>query len=248
MCSTCRLPPVKRVPLARLGLLAALIGTTLLTYACKATTLTTTHATVWTDSTVALAWLRNYPNHRTTFVCNGATVIRTITSPSQWKHCPRQHNPADMVTTGSTPSQLKASNLRSHDPYWVSKEPVHWPCADDTPTDLHVLPDARTTAAHILIVGLPQPVLVPLTSTFPGELTADGLTSAGTYLLRASQVQSFPTDHNVLDNNAPVPDGPKMTTLNPFLDEGIIRVAGRLHLSARKGDEQHPIIRDGDCQ
>jgi hypothetical protein len=88
-CSKNRLAPVKRVTLPRLDLLAALVGTLLLSYFCEATGYIT-QATSWTDSTVALSWIRSDPKRWKTFVCNRVTEIQSHTSPTQWRHCKTQ--------------------------------------------------------------------------------------------------------------------------------------------------------------
>ena len=88
VCSKNRLAPVKRVTLPRLELLAALVGTRLLKYFCEATGYDVTQATLWTDSTVALGWIRSDPNRWKTFVCNRVTEIQSRTAPMQWRHCP----------------------------------------------------------------------------------------------------------------------------------------------------------------
>lgn len=227
-------------------------------------------ATLWTDSTVALGWIKKSPNHWKTFVCNRVTEIQAITSPSQWRHCPSQHNPADILTRGSTPGKLKTSKLWWHGPPWVSEEPVHWPCSDNTFTGPELLHEVRTSDTQILVVESLQPLidvtrfssywrLLRVTarvlrvrnmlchkSNTNGELKAEEITAARNYLIKATQAQCFPAELNALKNNTPLPDGSKIKSLNPFLDEGFIRVGGRLHFSALTMEERHPIILDGD--
>ena len=117
-CSKNRLDPLKKVKLPRLELIAALVGTRLLYYFCKETGKNTTEATMWSDSTVALGWIRSDPNRWKTFVGNRATEIHTHTTPSQWKHCPGEDNPADYLSRGVTAEQLK--ELRTW-LYWYFK-------------------------------------------------------------------------------------------------------------------------------
>ena len=73
-CSKNRLAPVK-VTLPRLELLAALVGARLLNYFCRATCIDITEATLCSDSTVALGWIRQDPNRWKSFVCNRVTEI-----------------------------------------------------------------------------------------------------------------------------------------------------------------------------
>jgi len=83
-CSKNRLDSIKWVTLQRLEVLAALVGARVLSYFCDATGYDLTRATLWTDSTVALSWIRSDPNMWKTFVCNRITEIYSRTSPMQW--------------------------------------------------------------------------------------------------------------------------------------------------------------------
>jgi hypothetical protein len=126
-CSKNRLAPVKRVTLPRLELLAALVGTQLLSYSCEATGYDTTRATLWTDTTVSLSWIRSDPNSWKTFVCNRVTEIQSHTSPMQWRHCPGQENPADHLKRGLLMSQIQSLDIWWHGPSWLGKHEEYWP-------------------------------------------------------------------------------------------------------------------------
>ncbi|GBO19981.1 hypothetical protein AVEN_24627-1, partial [Araneus ventricosus] len=106
LCSRNRISPLKRITLPRLELMAYLIGARLLNYTCSNTSLDRNAATLWTDSTVALSWIRGDPNRWKTFVCNRTTEILHYTTPSQWRHCPRSQNPADHISRGISPTEL----------------------------------------------------------------------------------------------------------------------------------------------
>ena len=62
ICSKAILAPTKRVTLPRLELLAALVVTRLLRYFCQATECDISKATLWSDTAIALAWIRGDPN------------------------------------------------------------------------------------------------------------------------------------------------------------------------------------------
>jgi hypothetical protein len=62
VCSKNRLAPLIKVILRRIKLIAALIGARLLNYFCQENRHNVTEATLWSDSTVALGWIRNDPN------------------------------------------------------------------------------------------------------------------------------------------------------------------------------------------
>jgi hypothetical protein len=85
--------PVK-VTLPRLELLAALVGARLLHYFCQATCIDITEATLWSDSTVALGWIRQNPNTYKTFVCNRVTEIQSYTTPFPMEALSREGQPS----------------------------------------------------------------------------------------------------------------------------------------------------------
>lgn len=82
---------------------------------------------MWTDSTVALSWVRRSPKKWKSFVKNRATEIPVGTSPDHLRPWPGQENPADLLTRGLTVQELQNSLLRWKGPCWLSKEPPEWP-------------------------------------------------------------------------------------------------------------------------
>ncbi|XP_042896626.2 uncharacterized protein [Parasteatoda tepidariorum] len=111
VCSRNRLSPLKRVTLPRLELLAALLGARLLHYFCTETKLDRNTVTLWSDSTVALNWMKGDPNRWKTFVCNRTNEILNYTNPTQWRHCPSNENAADHLSRGVAPTELKSLDL-----------------------------------------------------------------------------------------------------------------------------------------
>ncbi|GFU19650.1 integrase catalytic domain-containing protein [Nephila pilipes] len=116
ICSRSKLAPVKKITLPRLELLAALLGTRLLQYFYRETNMHSHTAVLWSDSTVALSWIKGDPNRWKTFVCNRTTEILQYTTPSQWRHCTGTDNPADHLTRGTFPSQLPSLESFWHGP------------------------------------------------------------------------------------------------------------------------------------
>lgn len=63
-------------------------------------------------------------------------------------------------------------------------------------------------------------------------------------LIRYAQLEMFPTEYNLLQNNKPLPRKNKLVSLTPFFDEenAVIRVGGRLDNSPYSFNIRHPII------
>jgi len=72
---------MKKIALPRLELVAALVGVRLLQYLYQETGLDIRKATLWTDATVVLCWIRSNPSRWKTFICNRVTEIQTYTTP-----------------------------------------------------------------------------------------------------------------------------------------------------------------------
>ena len=65
------------------------------------------------------------------------------------------------------------------------------------------------------------------------------------WLMKESQLKTFPTDRRALAKGDRLPPSSRLLALSPFLDtEGLLRVGGRLTNSALSRSQQHPIILD----
>lgn len=73
----------------------------------------------YTDSTVALHWIKGTGKEWKAFVQNRVQEIRQNTPPDLWNHCPGVTNPADIPSRGMTMLELKASDLWQFGPDWL---------------------------------------------------------------------------------------------------------------------------------
>lgn len=72
---------------------------------------------LYTDSTVALAWIKSHPNHWNVFVANRVTEIQQATDKNSWHYIDTKNNPAD----------LQNHPLWWQGPYCLIKDEKHWP-------------------------------------------------------------------------------------------------------------------------
>ena len=116
-----RLAPLKRVTLPRLELLGSLMAARLAVLVRQALRLPESTVTrCWTDSMIALGWIRGEPQRWKQFVANRVTEIQSVTAPSDWSHCPGEENPADLTTCGLSAEQLIGSRLWFGGPSWLA--------------------------------------------------------------------------------------------------------------------------------
>ena len=116
-----RVAPAKRVTLPRLELLAAFITAKLLSYVVQALRLTMDAVYAWSDSQIALAWIKGPSSKWKVFVANRVEEIQQRVPPDQWRFCPGNQNPADFLTRGISAAQLKENELWWNGPNWLKQ-------------------------------------------------------------------------------------------------------------------------------
>ncbi|GFY11986.1 uncharacterized protein TNCV_4974861 [Trichonephila clavipes] len=73
---------------------------------------------LFSDSTIALSWIKTPPHLLKTFVANRVAKIRELTVNFSWHHISSENNPADLVSRGLSVSDLINSSL-----WWKGPDP-----------------------------------------------------------------------------------------------------------------------------
>ncbi|XP_022807946.1 uncharacterized protein LOC111344944 [Stylophora pistillata] len=120
--SRSRVAPVKQETIPRLELLAALILARQISHVGEALKpeLDIINLTCWTDSKVALAWIKGERREWKPFVQNRVNEIRTLVPVNSWRHRRGKKNPADIPSRGVSPSELSVCALGIERPTWLS--------------------------------------------------------------------------------------------------------------------------------
>jgi hypothetical protein len=78
-----------------------------------------------------------------------------------------------------------------------------------------------------------------------GELTATELTKARLHWIQAVQTEYFAAELDALQSNMDLLRDSKIARFNPHLEDGLLRLGGRLQCAELSEDLRHPILLDG---
>ena len=113
--------PLKTQTVPRLELLSALLLARLMVNVKTAlnTRLYLEEPRCFTDSQVALYWIKGIEREWKPFVQHRVNEIRKLIPAECWGHCAGKNNPADIPSRGLTPLELAANKLWREGPEWL---------------------------------------------------------------------------------------------------------------------------------
>ena len=222
--------------------------------------------TYWSDSTIALGYIKNETKRFRTFVANRQSRILGLTSKNDWKHVDTKNNPADYASRGLSVEEHDRVQvwLRGPEMLWQKEDPANKPClimpvADDDP---EVLPSISCNAVIVaesnsvltqleMFIGWDEIKEILATATVflsllqkerkDPNLTVEDLVKSENLVIRMLQDKYFSKEKECLRSGARVMKSSSIVKLDPFLDENqLLRVGGRLRRSNLQN--VHPII------
>ncbi|XP_051172241.1 uncharacterized protein LOC127288678 [Leptopilina boulardi] len=266
MCSKSRVAPVQIISLPRLELCAAVLLTKLFKTVIKALKIEFKTVTFWSDSTIVLNWINKPPYKLETFEANRITEIQSVTRAGDWRHVSTTENPADVLSRGQLPSDFLTNQLWKHGPAWLRENEEAWPPrfqstqeGQEESKKIQVLTAKVTERWSLLSKYSSMRILIRVTAyclrfyrnarekgkrrrRSTGPLSVDELKSAEIKLIIMIQREEFPNEIRDLSRGKVIHQRSKIARLSPVMEDGILRVGGRIQQSELENDQIHPIL------
>ncbi|GFW48320.1 integrase catalytic domain-containing protein [Trichonephila clavipes] len=155
-----RVTPLKLLSIPRLELMACCVGVRLVNSILKALNMPDLKVTLWSDSTTALWWIKEYGKW-SVFVANRVKEIRQLTQIQSWKYVPGNMNIADLLSRGCSPRQMLNSKWWEG-PSWLKQNSEYWPDGEIScePEEVNVERKKTKNANVDLANDTPPPLLI----------------------------------------------------------------------------------------
>uniref|UniRef100_A0A8D9FGG8 Integrase catalytic domain-containing protein n=1 Tax=Cacopsylla melanoneura TaxID=428564 RepID=A0A8D9FGG8_9HEMI len=221
---------------------------------------------LFSDSMVVLSWLNTPVHLLKIYVANRVGKILDLTTSEQWAHVATDVNPADLASRGCYPAKLVQNELWWSGPTFLKEPQATWP--SHSPALVTDLPDMKEPVSALLAQVASDGVGVQIIERFSSFLTAqrviawilrfkqnacspahlrnldkslsvEELNNATRCLIRTTQNHHYASEIATLtEGNLPS----SLRQLTPFLENGLLRVGGRLGQAPIPYDSRHPIL------
>ncbi len=157
--SNTRVSPLKSQTILRLELLSALLLARLVVNVTESLEmrLSLEKPKCFTDSQVALFWIKGTGREWKPFVQNRVREIHQLVPAECWDHCSGREHPADIPSRGLTPVELSVSKLWRNGPQWLKVPSSITPLSDEIPPlCAEELKATTQESTHSLLVSTPS--------------------------------------------------------------------------------------------
>ncbi|KAL0153126.1 hypothetical protein M9458_051582, partial [Cirrhinus mrigala] len=256
-----RVAPTKVVTIPRLELTAAVMSAAVSSMLKEELALKVDREYFWTDSQVVLGYISNEARRFHVFVANRVQRIRETTDPRQWYYINTGENPADYALRNLTIEELINSN-------WLIGPRFLWKKEIDAKRGILELSvgDPEVKAVQVLkteavmqvdfqqqlsrfskwttvvnVIARIQRLAKKVKISEP--LSVEERRRASFTLVRLAQQDAFKEELHVLSQESgKLPCNHPLYQLDPFIQDGIMRVGGRLRKASVPFELRHPAI------
>ena len=266
VCAKSRVAPVKKLTLPRLELMAALIASRLATFVKDSLRLSQANIFAYTDSTITLSWIKGDAMKYKTFICNRIVEIQQNIPKECWFHCPGAENPADFASRGTLGAELMNKRefwlygpqfLKTHHIYPQTNEPNECDndklelresiCLNVQTIEFWFKFEKYSCIKRIVhIIGYIHRFInnckTKENKISDNKLSASELALAWEKLWILIQSKYFPTERERLLNGKSLNKDSKIYKLDPYADNQILKIRGRIQNANIPLSTKHPII------
>ena len=264
-----RVTPLKTVSIPRLELQAATLAVRVNNMIHRELDLHIDSSTFWTDSTAVLKYIWNKDRRFKTFVANRLATIHASTLPDQWRFVPGKLNPGDDASRGQTIDRFLANTRWIQGPEFLRDDETAWPKNNHSITGVEVSdPEVKVEKAFVQTCN--SDMIAEMATRYSswtkfkrvlawmirftdrlkkrkshGDdslLTVDEIECAEHFILMSVQRKHFPQERNALANGDIVRKSSKIFGLDPILQDGLLKVGGRIGKSKFSNELKHQII------
>lgn len=224
----------------------------------------------WSDSSIVLSYIKSETLRFHRFVDNKVCFIRNFSNCDDWHYVPSENNPADLISRGASVLGLIESKLWiSGPPFLVNGELEPEQFAKDTPInneDCEIKHKATALSTKLNKPNLnPTETFLQSTSSWHKlkikvawmlkfknwlknkcsdnkKVSCKDLNDAEIAIFSYLQHEEFSSEFNCIKNGKNLPKNSRLRKLNPFIDNNLLRVGGRLQNSNLDFETKHPII------
>jgi transposase InsO family protein len=270
--SKTKVAPIKLLSIPRLELQGALLAKRFADTIQREHSIKPHQRFFWCDSKTVHCWLKSRGKDFKVFVALRVGEILDGTEANEWRYVPSKENVADVTTKANKELEVNNSQRWFKGPDFLRKGQEHWPKespeeADETLLEIksihHIsvadrgfsLIDAdrfsswnrllRTTARVLKVAQLASErpfTVAKFVTKISEDLTLNDVAKAKEFLIKKSQWEAFPNDIKHLEEKKPIPNNSQLKTLSPYLEDGILRIKGRIDALHCGRDLKRPII------